>query len=309
MENNSFVFFGDNNNDLTLDEAYNVLSECTTFENTEAESNIPAIEDEEFSTYHKTGYITAVETNTYVIDNIYQFVSDNLHVSVGTNVSYVIYMSEGKCKVSNIEIINSEWDYSEEITNRKWCTRILASKVVNRNMRDVIVEPGNIKINLNEVPAEFVPIVGDWLEIDVKCEIDETIADLTGNIIEVNKLSPLRIKQISGIIRQWDVNTHNGVIERNISFSKESLSQGYIPFVGDRVVTEAIESEQGQCTWRSLKVVPDLKVTKSESAAVDTEDFKEYVEGLLISNVCINPIAMNEVQPFTVDIQNNCGRI
>lgn len=300
-------FVGENSdNDLSLDEAYNVLSKCTNNENTEVANNNSVTEDEEFSTYHKTGYITAIENNTYTIDNIYQFVSDNLNAAVGTNISYITYISNGKFKVSNVEIINSDWDSFVEVSNRKWCTRILACKVINKSMRDILVEPGNVKINLNEVSAEFVPVVGDWLEIDVKCEIDESIADLNGNIIEVNKISPLRIKQISGIIKQWDKHTQTGVIDKNISFSKESLSQGYIPFVGDRIITEAIESDQAQCSWRSLKVVPDLTVTKNELKTVDTEDFTEHVEGLFISNICITSNTVNEVQPFTVDIQNKC---
>lgn len=302
-------FFGDadNRSELTLDEAYNVLSNCAASQNAGTTSDTPDTEDEEFSTYHKTGYITAVEENNmYIIDNIYEAVADNLHATVGSKVSYITYMSQGKCKVTNMEIINSDWDCFTEVTNHKWCTRILASKVISRSMRDIIVEPGNIKINLNEVSSEFVPIVGDWLEIDVKCEIDENVADLNGNIIEVNKLSPLRIKQITGIIKQWDSNTQRGVIDRNISFSKESLSEGYIPFVGDRIITEAIESEQGQCFWRSLKVVPDLKVHKNDLETLDVEDFAEHVEGLDISDVCITSTTINEVRPFTVEINNNC---
>lgn len=302
-------FFGEKDTHLSLDEAYTVLNNHIISEDDENKEKIKDTFKEvehDFSTYHKTGYITSVEGNKLVIDNVHDFVSDNLNVSIGTRISYIAYINEGKFKISNVEVLDNDWDCSVEGISHKWCTRILACQVVHRNIREITVDPGSIKINLNEVASEFVPIVGDWLEVDAKCEIDENVADLNGNIVEINKLSPLRIKQVTGTIRRWDLITQMGVIDKIISFSKESLSEGYIPVVGDRVITEVIESNQGQYSWRSLKVVPEFKIArKDELIVTNAEDYIEFVEGLHITDAYVTSNTVNEVQSFTVEIHNN----
>lgn len=301
-------FFGHSDTEFTPDDAYAVLNESSL--NAADETKYKLSEDEEedidFSTYNKTGIITSATDGEFAIDGTYKFKSSDTNIVVGSKVSFTSYIDEDKkINVSNVEVLENDWDCISRNVNSKWCTRSITCKVIQRNKREIVVDPGNLQINLNNVSSNFIPLVGDWLQVDVKCEIDENVADLSGKILDINEIAPLRCKQIQGIVKSFDERLQNGVIDRNIFFDSDSLCAGYVPRIGDKVVSEIIESEQGRYTWRSLKVLPEQQVVSSELASVQ-EDFLQQAQGIEVSDdVFVGCKTFNDIQKFTVDIFNN----
>lgn len=301
-------FFGAGGTELSPDDAYAVLNASSS--NAEDKTTYKLTEDEEeyieFSTYHKTGVITSVADGQFVIDGAYKFKSSDINILVGSKVSFTSYIDENKkINVSNVEVLENDWDCISRNSNSKWCTRSVTCKVIQRNKREIVVDPGNLKIDLNNVSSNFIPLVGDWLQVDVKCEIDENVADLSGKILEINEIAPLRCKQVQGVVKSFDERLQNGVIDRNIFFDSDSLCAGYMPRIGDKVVSEIIESEQGRLSWRSLKVLPEQQVVNSELASL-REDFLQEAQGIEISeDVFVSCKTFNDTQKFKIDIYNN----
>lgn len=120
--------------------------------------------------------------------------------------------------IYNVNLISSDWDRVAEKQSIV-TTRIMISKVQKRDKRIMILTPGDIKVDLDKVSIEFVPYVGDWLELDVKYEVDEQTLDLSGQVIEVNKISPIRPHIQSGKITSWDTLEGTGSISNKVKFN------------------------------------------------------------------------------------------
>lgn len=295
--------FGDSETYFSQDEARAILN---TIGNDCQEKSPPTEEiQEENSTLHKVGFITSKKDHTYTIDNLYSYESDELNARVGEKVSYIAYISERKLHLTDVTVIDSDWDVATDNVKSSWCTRSLTVKVTGRILREITAEPGPLKINLNNVRSEFIPIVGDWLQAEAKCEIDEHISDLTGKVLEVTRIRPLRSKQTIGFVKRWDANTETGIVDRDIFVNFDALTCGYAPRIGDKVVVEVIESEQGFCNWRAVKVIP-YDVSKNESETLQTEAvFKYSVEGIEITDdVSLESDKPQESFSFSFNVSN-----
>lgn len=89
-----------------------------------------------------------------------------------------------------------------------------------------------------------------------------------------------------------------------------SLSCGYIPVIGDQVVAEIIESEQKKCSWRALKVLPEVVSKKLQNKAnSNREKLEESHPGLEISNCQLSLDKLGESKQFTVTLTNNSSEI
>lgn len=218
--------------------------------------------------YYKTGSVTHVATDYVLIDDDYMYErNDDLSVNlkVGDKVYYMAYLrdSDGVLKVRKIiSVIEDEWDDLRVASRRETCSRMIPrsviAKVTKRQGRIVVVEPNNIRIDLNKVRSAFIPLVGDWLTLESLVELNDRSTDMSGEILEVDSIKPLRSKLDVGIISKYDLDV--GVIDRQIIFHKQACEPGYIPCVGDKVVSDGIESDQGQYTWRSITVIPLTRV-------------------------------------------------
>lgn len=301
-------FFGANETHLTQEEARSILNSATKDDTSQKqeEDNSDNVESEN-ATFHKIGVITAKNHgNTYTIDNLYKYECCELNGNVGDRVSYISYVSDRKLHVTRVSVIESDWDTVSNDTKSTWCNRTLTVKVVQRKRREVIAEPGAIKINLNDVRSEFIPIVGDWLQVEAKCEIDEQITDLTGNILEVTKIKPLRLRDLMGVVRRWDSSTETGLIDRDVFFNFDSLSCGYTPCIGDKVTVEAVESEQNFCNWRAIKIIPYLALQKNNGGVLQSaQTFESNVEGIRICDgISLEFNEPLEVQTFSLTVCN-----
>ncbi|XP_066587433.1 probable RNA helicase armi [Prorops nasuta] len=256
-------------------------------ENANAESKPSLQEAKDFSQkgcFYKTGYVTVITNDGILIDDKYMcadFSTISGKLDVGNKVYYLAYQrnEEDDLKVKKVlSIIEEDWDtHKREInTERKeqlasetvHCniiTRNIIGRVLRKDGRNLFIEPINITINLDKVRSEFIPQIGDWLKLESLTEVNEESVDLTGEILEVDKLLPLRSKLGVGTVTTYDITKQSGIIEKNIFFYKNACEIGYIPQVGDRVVSDSIESDQGICTWRSLTVVPLNKVSEGNS--------------------------------------------
>uniref|UniRef100_A0AAR5P8T6 RNA helicase n=1 Tax=Dendroctonus ponderosae TaxID=77166 RepID=A0AAR5P8T6_DENPD len=258
----------------------------------------------EYNFATKTGVITGHNDDTYVIDNLLEFTPEDEQFELGDTVSYQQLFSDGKIAIYNVNLISNDWDRVAEKQSIV-TTRIMISKVERRDKRIMILRPGNIKVDLDKVSIEFVPSVGDWLELDVKYEVDEQTLDLSGKVIEVNKISPIRPHIQSGKITSWDALEGTGSISSKIFVDKNAIRCGYIPVVGDQVLAEIIESDQLNCTWRALKILPEhwsKKVQSGKSANVSK--MKESHPGLEISYPPLTFDKLGVSKSFTIALSN-----
>lgn len=231
--------------------------------------------------FYTTGYITYVVDDYVLVDDHLICETVNIHLNnannlkIGDKVYYLALQKDEntETKIKKIiSIIDDEtWDVAEdEVTKNKRkinnevekpiMKRTAIGKVMRREGRKAFIEPLNIYIDLDKINSEFIPMVGDWLKLESLVEVDEDSTDLCGEILEVDRIQPLRSKLNIGIVTTYDPVKGMGTIEKNIIFNKKSCEAGYTPVVGDKVVSDSIESEQGIYTWRSLTVVPLIQV-------------------------------------------------
>ncbi|KAB0796152.1 hypothetical protein PPYR_10213 [Photinus pyralis] len=232
---------------------------CKILESNDEPSNEPAaaVEEEisQYSCFEKTGKITSADGNSYTVDETYHFTSDSQTFKIGATVFFTCYKSESGLRVCDVAL-HDEWSGEAITGERSWCRRTLPRKVSKREGRQIFLVPDNINFDLNEVCIEFVPMAGDWVELHVKVEIDETVSNLCGKILEIEQVRPLGSYLSEGQIKRWNSERQEGVINKTIFFNSEALMCGYVPFVGDKITAEIMESEQGDYSKRALKIVP-----------------------------------------------------
>ncbi|XP_047346297.1 probable RNA helicase armi isoform X2 [Vespa velutina] len=283
--------------------------------------------DEEGS-YYKTGNVTFVNDEYVLIDNCYMCETTNVLTSkpkVGDMVYYFAYKKneDNDQKIYKIiSIIEESWDDTvivpqTNIVKVDILTKTIIGKVISRKGRKVFIDPNDICIDLDKINSEFIPIVGDWLQLECLVEFDEKKTDLTGKIIEINRIRPLRSKLDINVITVYDPIKEYGTIGKTTVFNKAVCESGYIPYVGDKVASDTIESDQGIYSWRSLTVVPLLQVpdkTKqlpipesSQSFQIPQLDLDTLIKdkcGIIISNDLKINVNIQEEKDIFVLIQN-----
>ncbi|KAK4876916.1 hypothetical protein RN001_009422 [Aquatica leii] len=296
--------WGSPNTELSLDDVYNVLETNDETSNVLTET-CSKNRVNEFLCSQKTGTISAINGNIYTIDDTYTFKSTLKSLKIGLQVSFVVYASDGDIKVSNVAVFD-DWQHQETETEKSWCHRCLICKVIRRNGSQIILTPNDITFDLNEVTIEFIPIIGDWLEIEAKVELDQHVLDLSGKILEIEKVRPLRFCIIEGVVKKWDQKIGIGVINRNVHFSDTAIVTGYIPIVGDKVIAEIIESDQGIYNRRATKLIPHQLTNKiftekcDEVPKFDTES--KYVR--MSDNFCITATNLGVSKKFEIKVEN-----
>lgn len=224
--------------------------------------------------YYKTGSITQITTDYVLIDDCYMYekIDDSTSsLKVGDTISYLLYLwgPNAKPKVRKIICsIDDSWNTpngdnikSKNNVHTHMMPRSVIAKVTKREGRIAIVEPNNIHIDLCKVQSDFIPLVGDWLILKSLVELDNDSTDLSGEILEVDSIKPLLSKLVVGVISKYNPQSEVGVIDKHVIFHKRACDMGYIPCIGDKVVSDSIESDQGHYNWRSLAVVPLIQAS------------------------------------------------
>uniref|UniRef100_A0A6P7FIB9 RNA helicase n=1 Tax=Diabrotica virgifera virgifera TaxID=50390 RepID=A0A6P7FIB9_DIAVI len=290
-------------NDLSLEEAYNILQ-------TNEEGKQKDVENKPSDTIQnkvsaKTGVVTEIRKDSFVIDDIYVCSNKNSNLEIGTKVKFNCFTYDNITKATNVEIFN-EW--AAEELDSLWYDRIIICQIEQRVGRQLHLTGSEIILDLDKVQLEFLPVVGDWLELDVKCKANEKAFDLAGEVLEINKISPVRLHLLSGKISMWNKTKETGTIDNKIFFNQLSLSLGYLPAIGDIVVAQVIESAQMGHSWRAIKVLPDSVTQKKEHVSSISPDISQYTEhypGLEIQDVILYSDKLGETQKFNISITNN----
>nr|XP_023014733.1 probable RNA helicase armi [Leptinotarsa decemlineata] len=298
----SFFKSNPDENDLSYEKACSILN---TFDKVEEKGETITNHSKSNLVSNKIGTITKISGNEYIIDDLYTFQENDSIFELGSKVSYHLVEYNEILKVLNVKLVN-EWDCPRN-DDSLWHSRVLICKVEKRMGRKLILSPWDVTLNLDDISLEFLPLVGDWLEIHAKCTINESNFDLSGQILEINKVSPVRLHIESGKVTCWRAAEQTGVVNNNIYFNKQALSMGYIPFVGDRIIGEVIESDQERCRWRAIKILPEHISTKLGTTVQNNSllpDFQETYPGLTVSDVNISVENLNDVREFSVIISN-----
>jgi len=215
--------------------------------------------------YYRTGNITKVTTDYILVDDCYMYekIDDSTNnLKMGDKIHYLLYLRNANAepKVRKIiSVIDDSWDNPNvklENGHTHMMLRSIIAKVTKREGRIAIVEPNNIRIDLCKVRSDFIPLIGDWLTLESLVELNDNSTDLSGEILEVDRIKPLRSKLDVGVISKYNPETKVGIIDKHVIFHKRVCDMGYDPCVGDKVVSDSIESDQGQYNWRSVTVVP-----------------------------------------------------
>ncbi|XP_012278461.1 RNA helicase Mov10l1-like [Orussus abietinus] len=217
--------------------------------------------------FYKTGKVSLVTDDYVLIDGRYMCERINIScstINVDDKVYYLAFQrnQDEEQKIRKILYVVDEcWDdeRAEEqvaVVKTGIMKRNTIGRIERREGRTVHLEPIDVSINLDKVKSEFIPAVGDWVQLESLVQIDTDSNSYSGEVLEVDAIQPLRSKLTVGVITEYNVNMGEGTIDKTIFFRKTSCEPGYIPCVGDKVVSDSIESDQGMYTWRSLTVVP-----------------------------------------------------
>ncbi|XP_025985975.1 probable RNA helicase armi isoform X1 [Solenopsis invicta] len=273
--------------------------------------------------YYKMGTITRVSADYVIIDDchMYEKVDDlTNNLNIGDKIHYLLYIRNPNTepKVRKIIGVIDEWIDSntklEDVHNHVTLRNKIV-KVTKREGRIAIVEPDNIRIDLSKVQSDFVPLIGDWLKLESLVELDENSKDLSGQILEVDRITSVRSMVHVGVISKYNPEIGVGVIDKKVVFHKRACGMGYIPCVGDKVASESIESDQGLYTWRSLTVVPlfetpnDCKSIQlpavNNAPSIGMSDLLKNKYGIIIDDELNFNLDIGEESTLIVSIRNN----
>lgn len=160
--------------------------------------------------------------------------------------------------------------------------------------------------NLSCVTVGYVVCKGDWVRVELMKD--------RGVVCEIKSVGPLREKTITGSITS--ISQGHGYINTDIFFSFGACRRNYIPRKGHNVLVTAIESNQGNCKWRALRIEPrtpnrgqrDSELTRT-APLLESRFIKELVcdkQGVIITDeVNFGDVIVGEVQEKLVCIRND----
>ncbi|XP_013197184.2 probable RNA helicase armi [Amyelois transitella] len=268
--------------------------------------------------FKKTGIVTVIEEDRYIlIDGIlyYDLSTCCINLKVKDKVLYLAY-KDSNDSIIVVRILENQgicWEDEKEFEKEGDSFQViehtLVGEVDDREDRFVIIkgnEYDRLKFNLDNVEGTIVPVKGDWLELKCKVQYDENHpTDISAaQVLQVTSFKPLRTKIKTATISNWF--GEYGSCDRQIYFDKQSLQNGVTPTVGTKVIVEAIESIQGTCTWRAIKVVildngaPVNENTTvgddyEETSSVESEKNLEVTKSIKFDNVSIQQTAVLQI--------------
>ncbi|XP_011862621.1 PREDICTED: probable RNA helicase armi [Vollenhovia emeryi] len=291
----------------------------------EIDVNVPVRQTETLDKqgcYYRTGIVTRVSVDHILIDDCYMYEKidgSTNKVELGDKVYYLLYLRDEKAqpKVGKIiNVIDDSWDDSNVSThnNTQLMQKSIVAKVIKREGRVVIVEPNNIRVDLHKVRSDFIPIIGDWVTLESLVELKDSSLDLNGEVLEVDRIKPLRSKLDVGVISEYKPGEGVGIINKQVIFHKPVCDAGYIPCIGDKVVSDSIESDQGRYSWRSVAIVPLTQISNKSiqlpginniPSMLDSKDLLKNKYGIIIDDNLRFNLNIGEEKTLPVSIQNN----
>ncbi|XP_045499637.1 probable RNA helicase armi [Colias croceus] len=267
--------------------------------------------------FQKTGIITDCGDNYVLIDGMTYFDVSSCPYTLNVNdkVLYLCYKDTNE-KLVVIRILENQgicWDDEDTSEEQKFdiINHVLVGQVQYRQDRLVYIDGGDLVFNLDDVEGTFIPIQGDWLEMQCKVQKNEDKpTDIhMKQVLEVVSFKPVRTKIKSAIVTEWTGSY--GTLDRQIYFNNSTLIDGVIPQVGDKVMVEAIESTQGKNAWRSIKMVTIESCNKPTIEPQQSDEIPESLKVEQEKNITMtypikfDKVDINETEKFVLNITNN----
>lgn len=286
----------------------------------------------------QTGIVTKVEADYVVIDSslyvkkkVLQDCTFRQQLEVGSRVSYLAYRSaeDDEFRVTKLECILDEfWGEDNQAPTtvdeeNAQLIKDLAPTYFNYNQRSeqgTITSKRNglltVETDLREIPVEmddveltYIPERGDYVVLECMVQIDESIFDTRGDILEVKKISPTRLVRGSGLVSKADdrggeIMTDDGKYYYCVENCEEATKPGH----GDRVIFEAVENVE--LNYRCTKVVIEKVAPKSMETAKAPQsqrdpDFFDDKRGIKITDeLQVKLSELNESKKIDVVIKN-----
>ncbi|XP_032528460.2 probable RNA helicase armi [Danaus plexippus] len=226
--------------------------------------------------FQKTGIITDCGDDYVLIDGMLYFATQNsLSYNVNDKVLYLGY-KDSNDSINVVRILENQglfWgdENEEDVENFNTIEHILIGQVDYREERMVYIVDSDLKFNLDNVAGTFIPIKGDWLEM--KCTVQQNekrpVDINTKQVLQVKSFNAIRTKTKTAIVTQWSGS--EGVCDRQIYINNSALVNGSQINIGTKVMVEAIESNQGSCTWRALKLMT-LEIGSEKNVAEESNE-------------------------------------
>ncbi|XP_047512254.1 probable RNA helicase armi isoform X1 [Pieris napi] len=243
--------------------------------------------------FQRTGFVTHCGESYILIDGSFYFDTSacSFNLNVNDKILYLGYNNSNE-ELVIVRILQNEgigWENEDDSEEQRFdvINHIIVGIVDCREDRNVFIQGGDLKFNLDDVQGTFIPIAGDWLEM--QCSIqknDEKLTDINmTQVLQVTHFRPLRTKIKSGTVTEWSGKV--GIIDNQIYFDSSTFIETFIPQVGAKVMAEAIESSQGYYSWRAIKLAiiekKTLVVNDSPQVNVDEEKSLELEKSKNIS--------------------------
>ena len=146
-------------------------------------------------------------------------------------------------RADQIEILVADWDeLGDEGTEE-----VLIGDITDINEKYFVISH-DTHCPMASLAFGYVPCKGDWVRVEITRD--------RGLVCDVKVVKPLREKSLTGTITS--VGYGHGYINTNIFFSFGSCKTNYVPRKGHTVRVTAIESNQGNCKWRAVKIDPKM---------------------------------------------------
>ncbi|XP_053615396.1 probable RNA helicase armi [Plodia interpunctella] len=270
--------------------------------------------------FQKTGIVTFIEPNQYILIDgnlYYELITCNLNLKLKDKVLYLGY-KDSYDSVKVVRILENQglyWDDENEDKMEGDCFQViehtLIGEVDHREDRFVFMKDNDLKFSLDNVEGTFVPVKGDWLELKCRVQYDENKpTDITASqVLEVMSFKAIRRKIKNATISGWF--GESGICDRLVYFDKQSLQNGMTPRIGSKVIVEAIESNQGTCTWRAIKLITlddGLPIKKENSVDVDDEETNniEIEKNISVTKpIKFDNVRYQEKAVLQINIMNN----
>ncbi|KAJ8735620.1 hypothetical protein PYW07_007240 [Mythimna separata] len=241
----------------------------------------------------RTGVITYIsEDESYVlIDGMFYYdtTTCSMKLTINDKITYLCRKDsqESVVVVRILENKGEHWgDFDVDVQESSYdvIEHVIIGEVEFREGRVVIIKDSDLKFNLDNVIATFVPIQGDLLELMCKVKYDEDNPMDIGhnNVVEVISFRPLRRKVLSTVITKWS--GEEGICDKQIFFNKHSVINGGEPQVGAKCLIEAVESNQGICLWRVIK----MDITEQANLIQITSEVDDIEERSLETEILKN---------------------
>ena len=238
----------DDDNNLENDAGNEIFSTKTRNENIKADVHGGRFEKEELQKVF-FGKVTKLYDNSGLVDDEVYFTFDKVVGGARPVLNSEVQVRASRAsahdgwRADRVEVMVTDWDELGDEGNEE----VVIGDVTDINEKYLIISY-DTHCPMTSLAFGYIPCKGDWVHADV-------IRD-RGIVCDVKVVKPLREKSLTGTVTS--VGCGHGYINTDIFFSFGVCRTNYMPRKGHTVRVTAIESNQGNCKWRAVKIEPKM---------------------------------------------------